>query len=175
MNALPANKLGAIGVLLGDAMAEAVRDLSPSAAALLLTLRYRGVMTGTALAAIGGISQPTAARITGGLVRRGLVERGNRKGRIAPLRLTRAGAQLAGALQRARLDAMAHLLEVLSEMERTAFERTLDKILAHATGSCAFARTICRFCDHALCKGRLCPVGTKAATLELGAQKLSKA
>jgi DNA-binding MarR family transcriptional regulator len=159
-------------VLLADAMAEAAGDLSPSAAALLLTLRYEGVMTGTAVAAIAGISQPTAARITDGLVRRGLVERGNRKGRIAPLRLTRAGARLAEALQRARLDAMAHLLEVLSETERAAFERTLDKILAHATCSRAFARTICRFCDHTLCKGRLCAVGAKAATLELGAQKL---
>lgn len=175
MHALSANKLGAIGVLLGDAMAETAGGLSPSAAALLLTLRYRGVMTGTALAAIGGISQPTAARITDGLIRRGLVERGKRKGRIAPLRLTRAGVRLADALQRARLDAMARLLEVLSEMERAAFERTLDKILAHATCSRTFGRMICRLCDHALCKGRLCPVGTKAATLEPGAQELRKA
>src|SRR5450432_1233184 len=96
MNA--ANKLGALGLLLFDAMTGALDDLSGSAAALLLTLHYRPGMTATALAAVAGIAQPTAARVLDGLIRRGLMERQARSGRIAPLRLTRMGQQRAHSL-----------------------------------------------------------------------------
>jgi DNA-binding MarR family transcriptional regulator len=166
---IAANKLGALGLLLTDAMGAALGDLSPSAAALLLTLRYRGDMTTTALARIAGISQPTAVRVADGLVRRGLILRQDRAGRTAPLRLTRMGARQAEALQRARLKAMERLLAGLSATERAAFERTLDKLLAATTGSRAFARTTCRLCDHAVCDGRLCPIGTRASELERAA------
>jgi DNA-binding MarR family transcriptional regulator len=164
------NKLGALGLLLTDAMGEAWGDLSPSAAALLLTLRYHGDMTTTALAAIAGISQPTAVRVADGLVRRGLIQRQDRAGRTAPLRLTRTGARQAEALQRARLKAMERLLTGLSVTERTAFERALDKLLAAATVSRAFARTTCRLCDHGSCDGRLCPIGSRASELDRAAR-----
>src|SRR5262249_51046029 len=78
------NKLGALGVLVMDAMESVLGELSPSAAALLLTLRYRGEMTTTALAGIDGVAQPTAVRVADGLVRRGLLERRGRGGRAAP-------------------------------------------------------------------------------------------
>jgi DNA-binding MarR family transcriptional regulator len=166
---ISANKLGAFGLLLMDAMGEALGDLSPSAAALLLTLRYHGDMTTTALAAIAGISQPTAVRVADGLVRRGLIQRQDRVGRTARLRLTRTGARQAEALQRARLKTMERLLASLSATERTAFERALDKLLAAATVSRAFARTTCRLCDHRSCDGRLCPIGSRASELERAA------
>src|SRR5262245_53649246 len=164
-----ANKLGALGLLLTDAMGDALGDLSPSAAALLLTLRYHGDMTATALAAIAGISQPTAVRVADGLVRRGLIQRRDRAGRTAPLRLTRAGARQAEMLQRVRLKAIERLLVGLSAAERTAFERTLDKLLAAATSSRASARTTCRLCDHGSCDGPLCPIGSRATELERAA------
>ena len=164
-----ANKLGALGLLLTDAVSEALGELSPSAAALLLTLRYHGDMTTTELAAIAGISQPTAVRVADGLVRRGLIQRQDRAGRTAPLRLTRTGARQAEALQRVRLKAMARLLAGLSATERAAFERTLDKLLAPATVSRAFARTTCRLCDHGSCDGPLCPIGSRATELERAA------
>jgi DNA-binding MarR family transcriptional regulator len=166
---ITANKLGALGLLLTDAMGEALGDLSPSAAALLLTLLYHGDMPTTALAGIAGISQPTAVRVADGLVRRGLVQRQDRTGRTAPLRLTRAGARQAEALQRARLKAMTRLLAGLSATERAAFERTLDKLLAAGTLSRGFARTTCRLCDHGSCDGPLCPVGSRATELERAA------
>ena len=169
-----ANKLGALGVLLGDGLAEAFGNLSPSAAALLLTLHYRGEMTATSLAAIGGIAQPTAARVTEGLIRRGLVERRDRAGRTAPLQLTAAGTRLADTLQRARLAAIEPLIASLSPRERAGFERALDKMLAQATRSRGFARTTCRLCDHALCQGPLCPIGTRATALERGTQSQTK-
>lgn len=171
---LHANKLGALGLLLMDAIGEALGDLSPSAGALLLTLRYCGDSTTTTLAGIAGISQPTAVRVTDGLVRRGLIERQTRAGRTAPLRLTKAGVRQADALQRARLYAMERLLAALSETERTLFERALDKLLAGATRSRAFARTACRLCNHAVCEGRLCPIGTRATELEHAAKAVNE-
>jgi len=164
-----ANKLGALGLVLTDAMGEVLGEFSPSAAAMLLTLRYHGDMTATELAGIAGISQPTAARVTDGLVRRGLIQRQDRAGRTAPLRLTRTGTRQAEAVQRARLKAMEHLLANLSAGERSAFECTLDKLLAAATVSRAFARTACRLCDHGSCDGRLCPIGSRASEFERAA------
>lgn len=160
------NKLGAFGVLLADATAIALDGFSSSAAALLFTLRYQGEATATQLAAIAGITQPTAVRVTEGLIRRRLIERGDRAGRTTPLRLTREGVRRAEALQRARLAAMQGVLAVLTVRERAAFEAVLDKLLAEATRSRVFARRNCRLCDHADCRGVLCPIGSRATAIE---------
>ena len=161
-----ANKLGALGVLLSDAMESALDDLSESAAALLLTLHYRPDSTASELAEVAGIAQPTAVRVLDGLVRRGLIERQSTIGRIVPLRLTAAGRKRAEVLQTARLNTLDRLLAALPEQDRAAFERALDLMLAAATISRPFARTTCRLCDHVICDGPLCPIGTRATELE---------
>jgi DNA-binding MarR family transcriptional regulator len=166
MHVLMANKIGAFAVLLSDAMARAMDGLSPSAAALLLTLRYQRETTATKLAAIVGIAQPTAVRVTDGLIRRNLVERRERAGRTAPLRLTRGGVRRAESLQRARLGELKGVLAALTTRERAAFETALDKMLAEAARSRAVARRACRLCDHDLCRGALCPVGSRATAIE---------
>jgi len=166
MHGLYENKLGALGLLLTDAIHGVLGEHSPSAASLLSTLYYQGPMTATALAEVGGIAQPTAARVTGRLIRQGLIQREAHTGRTAPLRLTRLGKRQARTLQRVRLMAMNRLLSGLSKTERFHFEEAIDKILRHATHSRAFARTTCRLCDHSVCSGRLCPVGSKATALE---------
>lgn len=163
------NKLGALGILAMDAMEKALDGLSPSAAALLLTLRHRPGLTVTELAAVAGIAQPTAVRVLDGLVGHGWVARQPRSGRTTPVRLTDAGMRQALALQAARAAAMDRLLKPLPESERAWFGAMLDVILAGATTSRAFARTTCRLCDHATCDGPLCPIGTRATALECGA------
>jgi DNA-binding MarR family transcriptional regulator len=166
MHVLCENKLGTLGLLLSDALEEAQVTLSRSAAALLLTLFYREHKTVAAMAKVLGVSQPTVTRLMDGLVRQGFVERTGRAGRIALVRLTPAGLRKARLLQDARLNAMKDLLRVLSRREQRAFEHTLDKLLAGATRSRAFARTVCRLCNHAICTGPLCPIGTQATQLE---------
>ena len=161
-----ANKLGALGVLISDAMEEALGDLSRSAAALLLTLRYFPDATATELAAVAGVAQPTAVRVLDGLVRRGLVDRRARTGRSTPLRLTRAGQQRALSAQAARLQAMERLLAALPKPERAAFARAVDRVLFAAATSRAFARTTCRLCDHGACDGPRCPIGSRATELD---------
>ncbi|PLX36222.1 MAG: MarR family transcriptional regulator [Hyphomicrobiales bacterium] len=166
MHMLCANKLGAFGLLVFDAMGEALGELSPSAASLLLTLSYRPGLTVTELAAVAGIAQPTAVRVLDGLVKRGLAERGEKIGRTAPLALTNTGRAEAERLQAARLGVLDGLLGALPDDQRAAFEAALDTILAGATTSRSFARTTCRLCDHELCDGPLCPIGTRATEIE---------
>lgn len=161
-----ANKLGAFAVLLTDALETSFDGLSSSAAALLLTLHYRPGLTGTELARVTGIAQPTATRVLDGLVRRGWLQRQPRAGRSTPLLLTPAGEAQAQTLQAARLDAMDRLLAAVPEADRQALERLLDAVLAATTRSRAHARTTCRLCDHATCEGPLCPVGSRASELE---------
>ncbi len=160
------NKLGAFGVLVSDAIEDALDGLSPSAAALLLTLHYRPSITITQLAEVAGIAQPTAVRVLDGLARRGWLKRRPRSGRTTPLRLTGAGKKQAQSLQAVRLRAMGRLLAALPEQEQITFERSLDTILATATTSRTFARTTCRLCDHAACEAPLCPIGIRATELE---------
>lgn len=164
------NKLGALGLLLSDALERASADISPSAAALLLTLFYIPNTTATEAAKIAGISQPTAVRVLDGLVRQGFVKRDGRVGRTTVLRVTPSGRQRARLLQAARLKAMNDLLRPLVSHQRTVFERAVDTLLGAATTSRAFARTTCRLCDHRICTGRLCPIGTHATEIEQEAE-----
>ena len=161
-----ANKLGALGLLISDTMERVLGDVSPSAAALLLTVHHWPGITATELAAVAGVTQPTATRVLDGLERRGWLRRQARGGRTTPLRLTAAGQRQAKSLQAARLQALDRLLAPVPIPEQAAFERTLAKILAAATTSRAFARTTCRLCDHAVCDGPDCPIGTRANQLD---------
>jgi DNA-binding MarR family transcriptional regulator len=163
---LYSNKLGAFGVLISDAIDGALDGLSPSAAALLLTLHYHPSITISQLAEVTGIAQPTAVRVLDGLARRGWLERRARVGRTTPVLLTDAGTKRALSVQQARLHAMDRLLATLPEQQLITFVRSLDTILAAATTSREFARTTCRLCDHAACDGALCPIGTRATELE---------
>lgn len=174
MQMLLANRLGALSVLLMDALEGALGDLSPSAAAVLLTLYYRPDSTATALAKVVGIAQPTAVRVLDGLVRRGWIERRERIGRQTPLRLTVVGARRARSVQAARLKVLDRLLAILPKAERAAFARGLDALIAGAVTSRTFARTTCRLCDHQVCDGPRCPIGTRASALEHDAARSSK-
>jgi DNA-binding MarR family transcriptional regulator len=165
---LTVNKLGAFTVLLADTLKRACGALSPSAAALLLTLYYSRSATATTLGKVAGISQPTAVRVLDGLIRQGFVKRQVRTGRATFMRLTPLGRKSARLLQNARLIAMSDVLNVLRPKEQAIFERVLDRILADATTSPALARTICRLCDHSVCHGPRCPIGTRARKIEQG-------
>jgi DNA-binding MarR family transcriptional regulator len=168
MHMLMANKLAVLGTVLSGTMDKACGGLSASAAALLLTAYYWPDLTGSGLATVAGVAQPTAVRLLDGLVRKGLIERGIRAGRTMPLRLTSAGRAHAQALQAARLAGTKRLLTALTDDEQDVLDGFLDKLLRAATTSWAFARTACRYCDHVDCDGDLCPIGTRARELERG-------
>lgn len=166
MHLLDANKLGALGAMIRDRTEAALGGLSPSSAAVLSMLHFKPGLTTSALADIVGVSQPTAVRLIDGLVERALVERGRPEGRVTPLGLTAAGHAEAETLQARRLAALDALLGPLRADERLQFVAMLDRILAGATTSRAFARTTCRLCAHDLCGPEVCPIGCRAAELE---------
>jgi hypothetical protein len=58
------------------------------------------------------------------------------------------------------------LLSALQPDERQYFASMLDRILAGATTSRAFARTTCRLCEHDLCGPQVCPIGCRATEIE---------
>lgn len=163
---LAANKLGALGVIVFDAIEKSAQQLSPSASAILLTLKYWPNLTATQVAEIAGVSQPTSSRLISGLERQGLVERALQEGKFVPLRLSASGMKAASALQEARLGALQLLLSGLSDREQTQFASLLDRLLSDATSSRAFARQSCRFCEHKICIGKKCPIGTRACEMD---------
>lgn len=163
---LETNKLGALAVLLSDALEDSFEDLSPSAAALLSTLEHFDGSTASEIAAVAGIAQPTATRVLDGLDRQGLVRRGAKSGRRTPLHLTAGGRRRSTRLRKARDDAMARLLDLIPTPDRGAFLSTVDGMLAGATTSRRFARTTCRHCDHGICTGSACPIGTRATEIQ---------
>jgi DNA-binding MarR family transcriptional regulator len=160
------NHLAALGTLIQDRMTAEFGGMSPSASAILLTLANRGPLPVSELARIVGVTQPTATRLLDGLAREGFVVRGRKQGRRVEISLTRAGARQAGAHQRKRAALAADLLAPLAPGERAALGKAIAKVLSGATGSRAFARTTCRFCDHGLCRGDDCPIGSRATELE---------
>lgn len=163
---IDSNTLGALGTLITDRIESVLDGLSPSAAAALSMLHFKPELTATRLAAICGISQPTAVRVLDGLARQGLLTRGTPQGRETPLSLTQAGTTRAKRLQTARMAALEDLLAVFAPEERRVFNALLDRLVAGATESRAFARTTCRLCDHEVCKPGLCPIGNRASEIE---------
>lgn len=166
MHMLIANHLAALGTMIQDRMTAEFGAMSPSATAVLLTLANRGPLPVSELAAILGVAQPTASRLLDGLVRDGLVVRRDRQGRRVTVALTRLGAAKARSQQRKRAKLAAELLAPLDRRERAALGELIAKLLSNATESRAFARTACRYCDHGLCQGEDCPIGSRADAIE---------
>jgi DNA-binding MarR family transcriptional regulator len=163
---LSANHLAVLGTMIDDRLTRAFAPLSPSAAAVLLTLHHRGPLTTAELGQIIAIAQPTVTRMVTGLAAQGFIRRQARAGRITPLTLTEQGTARAQGLQEARAAAITPLLDALPPDERASFDGMLARILAAATSSRRFARTTCRYCDHAICDGAACPIGCRARELE---------
>ncbi|MER8431330.1 MarR family winged helix-turn-helix transcriptional regulator [Mesorhizobium caraganae] len=166
MQLLDANKLGALGAVIRDRTEASLRELSPSAAAVLSMLHFKPGLTTTELAEVVGVSQPTAVRLIDGLERQALIGRGKPEGRVTPLTLTQTGHAQVREMQALRLAALDGLLSVLQPGERRRFVSMLDEILAGATTSRRFARTTCRLCEHDLCGPKICPIGCRAAEIE---------
>ncbi|MCB2099751.1 MAG: winged helix-turn-helix transcriptional regulator [Rhodobacterales bacterium] len=160
------NWILALATRVRDGQAAADPDLSPSAQAVLLAVRHWAPVTVSELAAILAVRQPTVSNLVRGLEEAGLLARADRHGRQVPIIPTPAGTARADALQAAQRDQVADLLADLAPGERDTLGRLLHKVLARGTGSRAQARTTCRYCDHGLCRGADCPVGTRATELD---------
>ncbi|WP_371262104.1 MarR family winged helix-turn-helix transcriptional regulator [Rhizobacter sp. Root404] len=167
-DSLAANKLGALWAVVDRALESTSEDHSRTNVAVLLWLRHWAPVGVVELAKVIGLSQPACSRAVDRLVERGLVDRSEREGREVDLCLSTEGCLEADRLQRERLKACDSLLGALSQKERVIMAGLLDKVLGNAVVDRAFARNVCRFCDHSVCDGPDCPVGSRATEIERG-------
>jgi DNA-binding MarR family transcriptional regulator len=162
-----ANILGALGVGLSDTAALAVTSatgLDETAAAALLTVAERPGQSVSDLAAGLGTTHSGAVRTADRLERLGLLQR--RPGadrRTARLELTSDGAELAGRALAARRTALAGLLARVDDEAIPALRQAIESILSGLPRTRHDAWHICRLCEHAVCRGTDCPVGSAVA------------
>lgn len=166
-DSLLANKLGALWCTIDGALDDAFGDLSESSAAALLTLLHHQPLTTTQLSRILGLTQPATTRLVDKIAALDfLAKKARPRGKELDLRLTEKGRRAARRLQEARLSALQSLLADLNESQRAQLHALLNEMLAAPVQSRTYARRTCRFCDHAVCDGPLCPIGAAATEIE---------
>jgi DNA-binding MarR family transcriptional regulator len=165
-SALDANRLGVLWSTLDRTLSATLADDSPSSAAILLWLQHWAPVGVVELARVVGLTQPACTRALDKLVQRGLVERTALSGKEVRLTLSARGRAQARQLQQRRQQACSALLQALSADEQALFARLADKLLQAPVTDRAYARSVCRFCDHAACDGPACPIGCRATALE---------
>lgn len=164
---LTVNKLGALWSVLDSSMGHAFGEISPSTAAAILTLHFHSPLTGTGLSHILRLSQPATVRLLEKLVMAGLVVRQRRTdGKEIDLALTAEGSARAQDLLAARNAAMKDVLAPLPAEKRTLLADLLDEVLRGSVESRSDARYLCRFCDHGICDGPVCPIGCRASEID---------
>jgi DNA-binding MarR family transcriptional regulator len=168
-SALDANRLGALWSTLDRTLSATLGDDSASTAAILAWLHHWAPIGVVELARVVGLTQPACTRALDKLVERGLVERTMLSGKEVRLALSARGHAQARQLQQRRQQACATLLQALSPAEQAQFARLADKLLQAPVTDRAYARQVCRFCDHAVCDGPACPIGCRATALEQAA------
>jgi len=160
-----ANVLGALGVGLSDAAvstAMSATGLDETAAAALLIIAARPGQPTSDLAAGLGITHSGAVRTADRLQDLGLVRRYHvvADRRVTRLKLTSHGAALADQALNARRAAMAALLELVDPAVIPALSQAIEAILRGLPRTRHDAWHICRLCEHAVCHGAACPVGS---------------
>jgi DNA-binding MarR family transcriptional regulator len=141
----PPELLASTGYLLARVGAESRRmwarmlaehDLTPHHFGVLMTLDQTGTATQQQLSRAVGVDPRNAVPVIDALERRGLVERrpdplDRRRHAVA---LTAAGRNAIGKLRRAGDEVEEQLLDGLTATERTALQRTLQKVLRSVAG-----------------------------------------
>lgn len=160
-----ANVLGALGVGLSDVAGSAVTSatgLDETAAAALLAVAARPGQPISDLAAGLGVTHSGAVRTADRLQDLGLVERYHLAAdrRVTLLKLTIRGVALADHALSARRAALAGLLERVDQAAMPSLRRTIEAILGGLPRTRHDAWHICRLCEHAVCHGTACPVGS---------------
>jgi MarR family transcriptional repressor of emrRAB len=165
MHMLWENWTTAFATLVNDAARQAAPGLSDSATAMLLTVHHWQPVTLSEAARILDISQPTATRVADGLEKSGHIRRGAKVGRAVPLTLTAKGEEVARKVTTKRAIATHHLLAALDLPDQATFAASVRRILEAAPRTREAARHLCRFCDHGVCRGEDCPVGSSVRAM----------
>ena len=164
MDGRDANLLGALAMGVQDAVGEtlaAESGVDGTAVAALLAVRERPGQSIAQLATALSLTHSGAVRSVNRLTRHGLAARDRgRDGRSRGLVLTPAGRVMTDQVLAARRRLLLGLLEDLPRDDRACFARAAERLLAQLPVSRADAWRICRTCEHDVCRGPACPVGS---------------
>lgn len=157
------NLLGALAVAGSDAQRASleVEGLDAGAGAALLCVYTRAGSNIGEIAQTAGLTHSGAVRAVIRLEQLRLVDRRpGRDRRTVEVTCTRQGTRVARQLLRDRRAGLEAMLEPLTQGELAHFGAVAARILAALPSDRAQAWRICRLCEHAVCKGRKCPVGS---------------
>jgi DNA-binding MarR family transcriptional regulator len=159
------NLLGALAVGLTDRIGEGIDDalrIGGRAGAALLSVGTRPGQTIDQLAHVLVLSHSATVRLTDRLAKEGVMSRRRASGdaRAVVLQLTRTGHNTFRRLLDARNAALETATSALTASERASLQRLLEKMLAELPHDLPEAKTICRLCEHEVCRGAACPVGS---------------
>lgn len=162
--AILANLLGATAVGIGDRLDETgvrVTEMKGEGPAALLTVGTRPGRSIEHLRQTLGLSHSGTVRLVDRLEERGWIERrASGSGREVELRLTGAGRRLRRELLDARRRVLEHALGGLTAAESDRLRAALRTVLATLPDDRVDAWRICRSCEHEVCEGEACPVGS---------------
>ena len=157
------NLLGALATGLNDRLlqrVEAESGLHESAIAALLTIGTRPEQTIEHIAETLKLSHSATVRLIERLIADELVKKqvGKTK-RHRALSLTHPGRHLFEHIMNVRRQILAQTLDVLASEEQDVLERLIKKLITTLPNDQEDAWFICRYCEHAACRGETCPVG----------------
>ena len=153
-----ANLLGAVGLLVQDALADA--DASDSVSAALISVGSHPDQSISVLSCALGISHSGTVRLVDKLVDEGLIRRTRtaEDKRSAVLRLTSKGKKRFTPLLQRRQEALAALTEGITDADTKRLTALFSQMLAKNITSNQDARRTCRLCCEAACRPTGCPV-----------------
>ena len=159
------NLLGALSLALTDRVAaalEATLGIGGNAGAALLSIGTRPGESIDQLSRVLGLTHSATVRMVDRLEQPGWVRRDRwvRDGRTAALTLTATGRSAFRRLLKARSTALNQVTGVLGDREKETLRKLLTKMLASLPDDRAEARHMCRMCEHGMCVGVRCPVGS---------------
>jgi DNA-binding MarR family transcriptional regulator len=158
-----ANLLGALGIVLSDALAHAAEPVggTTTAAALVALSGPSAGASIDALAGVVGLSHSGTVRLVDRLAAHGLLER--RRGvdqRSTALFLTPAGRRIARQTLRRREANLQFVVGVLTDDQQAALTEIAERVLGELGAARETEARVCRLCDLEAC-GRsrgACPV-----------------
>jgi len=132
-------------------------DQSTSAAATLAILASHPGLSIKGIAEHLGLSHSATVRLIDRLEKDWLVRRSRKRGREVRIELTATGQRAARRLNTARQQAMADLLEGVSEEGHRNLRSGLSELLAANAGRDTMPTRWCRLCDKDGCDASVCP------------------
>ena len=163
MDAYTLNLLGAFAVGCFDLQQTAMGEggLTPAELAALLGAYTRPDSTVREIAVATGLTHSGAVRTIDRIELAKWVERRTgRDRRTVEIRCTAEGRKKVRHALALRKSALTNVAKVLPKSDLAAFRRLAKKFLSQLPEDRSDAWRICRLCEHGVCRGAKCPVGS---------------